>query len=168
MPTNWLKSLIQLDLSVVPYSPKYGGITEGKLLLSHCGKCHCKTGDITLSIHGFWPWDHGSSKRRYACMEDTEEFKSFLSMKNSSSRAEWCVCLNGFWASWGIFYLDTHFKSWNLVQEVVSEAVLNYIVNTDSSCKKNLQASLACFSMEATVISVCVHIFSQKKTGPRE
>lgn len=131
MPTNWLKSLIQLNLSVVPYSPKYGGITEGKLLLSHCGKCICKTGDITLSIHGFWPWDHGSSKRKYACMEDTEEFKSFSSMKNSSSRAEWCVFWNGFWALWGIFCLDRRFKSWNLVQEVVSEALLNNVVNTD-------------------------------------
>lgn len=59
-----------------------------------------------------------------------------------------------------------HFKSWNLVQEVVSEAVLNNIVNTDSSHEKNLQASLACFSMEAMVISICVHIFSPKKLIP--
>lgn len=55
MPTNWLKSLIQLNLSVLPYSPKYGGVSEGKLLLSHCGKCICKTGDITHLFMGFGP-----------------------------------------------------------------------------------------------------------------
>lgn len=64
--------------------------------------------------------------------------------------------------------MDRHFKSWNLVQEVVSEALVNNIVNTDYSHEKNPQASLACFCMEAMVISICVHIFSPKKTGPRE
>lgn len=43
MPTNCLKSLIQLDLSAAPYSPRYSGITEGKWLLSHHSKCICKT-----------------------------------------------------------------------------------------------------------------------------
>lgn len=43
MPTNCLKSLIQLNLSVAPYPPKYSGITEGKRLLSHRSKCICKT-----------------------------------------------------------------------------------------------------------------------------
>lgn len=56
-----------------------------------------------------------------------------------------------------------HFRSWNLVQEVVSEAVHNNNVNTGSSHEKNPQASLACLCMEAMVISIRVHIFSPKK-----
>lgn len=58
------------------------------------------------------------------------------------------------------------FRSWNLVQEAVSEAVLSNIVNARSSHEKNLQASLACFCMEAMVISICVHNFSPKKLVP--
>lgn len=61
------------------------------------------------------------------------------------------------------FYLDMHLRSWSLVQEVVSEGILNNIVNTGSSHEKNLQASLPCFWMETMVISMCVHIFSPKK-----
>lgn len=53
-----------------------------------------------------------------------------------------------------------------MVQEVVPEAVLNNTINTGSSHEKNPQASLACFCMEAMVISICVHIFSPKKLVP--
>lgn len=43
MPTNHLKSSIQLDLSVAPHSPKYSGVTEGKWLLVCHSKYICKT-----------------------------------------------------------------------------------------------------------------------------
>lgn len=92
-----------------------------------------------------------------------KSLKTFQVGENSSSRAEWCVCLNGFWALWGIFYLDRHFKPWNLVQEVVSEALLNNVVDTDYSHEKNPQASLACFCMEAVVIQyVCISSHPKK------
>lgn len=99
-------------------------------------------------------------------MGDTEEFKSLSSMKNSSSRAEWCVCWNGFWALWGIFYLDRHFRSWNLVQEVVSEALLNNVVNSILMRKICTIFSLL-FYGSSGYFNMCAYLFTQKNWSQR-